>query len=157
MKCAGEWAQRRHMSKEFFKVLDLEQVFEFLPMFARIDTEWTALESAVGRVLAETVTASEDLPHFARSTVDGYAVQAASTFGASDSSPALLDVVGAIAMGESAARAVTGGQAGGVGRGGGGGVGGGAEAGVVVGEAGAVGGGGMGVWRTVGRGESVMA
>jgi molybdopterin molybdotransferase len=99
------------MSKEFFKVLDLEQVFEFLPTFARVDTEWTSLESAVGRVLAETVTASEDLPHFARSTVDGYAVQAASTFGASDSSPALLDVVGAIAMGESAARAVTGGQA----------------------------------------------
>ena len=99
------------MSKEFFKVLDLEQVFEFLPMFARVDTEWTSLESAVGRVLAETVTASEDLPHFARSTVDGYAVQAASTFGASDSSPALLDVVGAIAMGESAAHAVTGGQA----------------------------------------------
>ncbi|MCK7503156.1 MAG: hypothetical protein MZV70_03020 [Desulfobacterales bacterium] len=29
------------MSKEFFKVLDLEQVFELLPEFGRVDTEWT--------------------------------------------------------------------------------------------------------------------
>jgi molybdopterin molybdotransferase len=43
--------------------------------------------------------ASEDLPERARSTVDGYAVQAADSFGASDSIPALFTVVGAVEMG----------------------------------------------------------
>jgi molybdopterin molybdotransferase len=99
------------MGKEFFKVLDLEQVFEFLPSFAPVGIESVTLESAVARILAETVTAAEDLPHFARSTVDGYAVRASSTFGASESGPALLEVTGSIAMGETAAGPVQGGQA----------------------------------------------
>ena len=43
----------------------------------RLDTEEVALESALGRVLAETAVAKDDMPPFVASAVDGYAVVAA--------------------------------------------------------------------------------
>ncbi|HHY38372.1 MAG TPA: molybdopterin molybdotransferase MoeA [Clostridia bacterium] len=58
------------------------------------------LLSSVGRVLAEEVIAGDDLPPFDRSTVDGYAVRAADTFGAGESSPSLLYLKGEVGMGE---------------------------------------------------------
>lgn len=62
-------------------------------------TEFVALEDAAGRVTAEAVRADETLPTFARSTMDGYAVTAADTFGASDSAPAYLRLCGEVSMG----------------------------------------------------------
>jgi molybdopterin molybdotransferase len=62
-------------------------------------TETLALEDAVGRVTAAEIRAAETLPAFARSTMDGYAVIAADTFGASESAPAYLHLCGEIAMG----------------------------------------------------------
>ena len=62
----------------------------------------TALEkpfSFSGSVLAADVTAGEDVPAFDRSTVDGFAVCAADTFGASGAMPAQLEIVGAVDMG----------------------------------------------------------
>jgi molybdopterin molybdotransferase len=50
-------------------------------------------------VLASELRASEPLPAFARSTMDGYAVRAQDTFGASESLPATLTVIGEAAMG----------------------------------------------------------
>jgi molybdopterin molybdotransferase len=88
------------MTKEFFKVLDVEQVLGLRQRFEPVSCEEVRLEAAAGRILAEELTAAENLPGFARSTVDGYAVRAASTFGASESSPALFQVVGSVAMGE---------------------------------------------------------
>jgi molybdopterin molybdotransferase len=58
---------------------------------------------ALGRVLASDVVAPHPLPEFPRSTVDGYAVRAADTFGASESLPAYLTLVGEIPMGAPAA------------------------------------------------------
>lgn len=55
--------------------------------------------SALGRVTAAAVTAPHPLPAFPRSTVDGYAVRAADTFGASESLPAYLEVAGEVPMG----------------------------------------------------------
>jgi molybdopterin molybdotransferase len=55
--------------------------------------------NALGRVTAEPVAAPEALPPFPRATVDGYAVQAADTYGASESLPAYLDLLGEILMG----------------------------------------------------------
>ena len=55
---------------------------------------------AAGRLLARDVVSTVDLPGFARSTMDGYAVRAADTFGASDSLPALLAMAGEVHMGE---------------------------------------------------------
>lgn len=54
---------------------------------------------ALNRVLAVAIAAPHPLPQFARSTVDGYALRAADTFGASESLPAYLNVVGELRMG----------------------------------------------------------
>lgn len=64
-----------------------------------------ALDSflALGRVLAFNVVAPHPLPEFPRSSVDGYAVRAADTFGAGESLPAYLTLVGEIPMGAPAA------------------------------------------------------
>ena len=60
------------------------------------------LAAAWNRVLAGDVSASADVPEFARSTMDGYAVRARDTFGAGPGSPAWLTVSGEVAMGEAA-------------------------------------------------------
>ena len=65
-------------------------------------TELVALGSAMGRVLAEDITASEYVPDFDRSTVDGYAVRARDTFGCTDAIPAILPLQGEVLMGEGA-------------------------------------------------------
>lgn len=83
----------------FFKVLDIEQVLALKSRFDILDTETVGLEQALGRVLAEDVVASANIPGFDRATMDGYAVSAASTFGASEANPAYLEVVGSVAMG----------------------------------------------------------
>ena len=55
--------------------------------------------SALGRVIANAPHSSIDLPEFVRSTMDGYAVRAADTFGASSALPAYLKCVGSVTMG----------------------------------------------------------
>jgi molybdopterin molybdotransferase len=87
--------------KEFFKVTDLQTVLEFRTKFPQVKTEEIPLLETVGRILAEDIVADVDLPDFPRAIVDGYALQGASTFGASESNPAFLTVTGSVAMGES--------------------------------------------------------
>ena len=48
------------------------------------------LERAAGRVLAETITSSADVPPFSRAAMDGYAVRAEDTAGASRTAPRTL-------------------------------------------------------------------
>lgn len=67
-----------------------------------VETEVVPLDEAAGRVLAQDVHADADLPGFARSTVDGYAVRATETIGASDALPSLLRLRGCVAMGAGA-------------------------------------------------------
>ena len=57
------------------------------------------ISAALRRVTAEPVRAPHPLPGFARSTVDGYAVRAADTYGASEGLPGYLAVTGAVTMG----------------------------------------------------------
>lgn len=57
------------------------------------------LEDALHRVLAKDVCADIDVPGFDRSTVDGYAVAAADTVGASEAIPAMLQFLGRVSMG----------------------------------------------------------
>lgn len=73
--------------------------------------EVTDLPAALGRVVSSAVTAGGDLPPFPRSTMDGYAVRAQDTFGASDSMPALFNVTGEVLMGQSAPSGVAAGEA----------------------------------------------
>jgi molybdopterin molybdotransferase len=61
---------------------------------------------SLGRVIAEDVSAPHSLPEFPRSTVDGYAVRARDTFGASDSMPAYLTLVDEIPMGRAASQSI---------------------------------------------------
>lgn len=76
-----------------------------------LGAEMVELPAALGRVTAEAVTATEDLPPFARSTVDGYAVRSEDTFGANESAGALLSISGEIAMGQETSLEIRSGEA----------------------------------------------
>ncbi|MFN2341561.1 MAG: molybdopterin molybdenumtransferase MoeA, partial [Halanaerobium sp.] len=64
-----------------------------------ISTEKLNLDTALGRILAEDLYSPVDLPPFSRSTVDGYAVKAADTAGASAAMPTYFELIGSIEMG----------------------------------------------------------
>jgi molybdopterin molybdotransferase len=96
---------------EFFKVVSSEKVFEALSSFPRLGTEWVKLEQALHRVTAQELISPEDLPPRARATMDGYAVKASDTFGASASIPAVLQVIGRVVMGALCGFPVAAGQA----------------------------------------------
>ena len=84
----------------------------FLEHFTpKVKTETIPTVDALDRILAQDLHSAQDLPTFARSTVDGYAVEASDTYGASPGLPAFLDVVGEVPMGESAQVEVGVGQA----------------------------------------------
>ena len=85
--------------KEFFNVETIETVLAHAPSFAVVDRETVALAESLGRVLAEDVYSDVDIPDFNRSTMDGFAVRATSTFGASEANPAYLNIRGQIPMG----------------------------------------------------------
>lgn len=72
----------------------------------RMADEPVTLMDALNRVLARPVMAAEDIPGFDRSTVDGFAVRAADTFGCSESIPAILALQGEILMGQAAPQAL---------------------------------------------------
>ncbi|NCO35928.1 MAG: hypothetical protein AUJ92_03875 [Armatimonadetes bacterium CG2_30_59_28] len=64
-----------------------------LASVSQVGTEKVPLEESLGRTLADDVRAAEDLPPFDNSAMDGYAVRAADTAGASEEHPALLRVL----------------------------------------------------------------
>jgi molybdopterin molybdotransferase len=86
-------------NREFFAVRTVREALDGFRPPRRTPVESVALDDAPGRVPAEPARAPHDLPGFARSTVDGYAVRAADTYGASEGLPSYLDVTGAVAMG----------------------------------------------------------
>jgi len=86
-----------------FEVRTVDEVMRIIEnSFGSFSTgfEYVDIREAVGRITAEDIVADEDIPGFDRSTVDGYAVIAADTFGASDSLPAQLELAGDVLMGE---------------------------------------------------------
>lgn len=97
---------------EFFKVVSPGEARQVVREFSPLPAEEVPSFDAVGRILAEDVSSPVDLPEFARSTMDGYALRAADSFGASDSIPAYLDVAGHVPMGAAPGFEVGGGQAG---------------------------------------------
>jgi molybdopterin molybdotransferase len=84
----------------FFKVKSLEEVMALTEKFSPVETERIPVSEAFSRVLARDLIAKQDMPGFRRATMDGYAVVARSTFGASESGPAWLDITGTILMGD---------------------------------------------------------
>ena len=95
----------------FFKLKKSDEVLTLIDQFGPSGEETSALENALGRVLSRDIISPEDLPHFFRSVVDGYAVRSRDTFGAGESLPALLALVGEILMGRQARSVVREGQA----------------------------------------------
>jgi molybdopterin molybdotransferase len=89
----------RASQREFFAVRTVAEALAGFRPTRRTAVETVPLAEAQKRVPAEPVRAPHDLPGFARSTVDGYAVRAADTYGASEGLPSYLDVAGAVAMG----------------------------------------------------------
>lgn len=90
---------------DFFEVIGLEQAVQLLQQkfpAADIKTEQVPLMDGQYRFLAEDIVAAAYVPDFDRSTVDGYAVYAADTFGAGEGLPSLLQAAGAVRMGQPA-------------------------------------------------------
>ena len=86
--------------REFFTVRTVSEALSGFRPARRTAIESVALDDALGRVPAEPLSAPHALPGFARATVDGFAVRAADTYGASEGLPSYLDVAGEVRMGE---------------------------------------------------------
>ena len=98
---------------ELFNVVPPQEALERLhthlsPLKGREEVD---VADALGRVVAEDVYAPSNLPAFPRSTMDGYAVRASDTYGASEGIPSYLEVVGEVLMGQSSELVVGLGQA----------------------------------------------
>ena len=85
--------------REFFTVRTVSEALTGFRPERRTPVETVALDDALGRVPAEPITAPHALPGFARATVDGFAVRAADTYGASEGLPSYLDLAGEARMG----------------------------------------------------------
>ena len=101
--------------EQFLEVVSAEEArvrFERHLDLTPLAGESVPLGRALGRVLAEDVVAAVDAPPFDRSNVDGFAVRAADTLGASDGAPKVLTLnAEVIACGEAPAVAVNAGTA----------------------------------------------
>ena len=95
---------------EFFRLQTREEVLALYDRFAPVGVEEMDLAAAGGRVLAAPITAPEDVPGFFRATMDGYAVRARDTFGASVGAPQYLEIKGEVPMGVAPTRGVGGGE-----------------------------------------------
>ncbi|MDR1776476.1 MAG: molybdopterin molybdotransferase MoeA [Desulfovibrio sp.] len=83
----------------FLTLQSVDSILEHVGKFLPLPGESLPPEEALNRVLAAPFHAPENLPHFSRSSMDGFAVRAKDVFGASEGAPALLDCVGECPMG----------------------------------------------------------
>ena len=89
---------------EFFNVLPpqeaLATLLKALPLL-HLGVEKVPVQDPLGRITAAELVSGEDLPSFPRSTVDGYSLRAADTFGATEGLPAYFNLAGEVPMGRS--------------------------------------------------------
>ena len=98
-------ATKAELGREFFATRTVAEALAGFRPGRRTPAEPVPLAGALHRVPAGPVTAPHALPGFARSTVDGYAVRAADTYGVSEGLPGYLQVTGAVPMGGDGCRA----------------------------------------------------
>ena len=91
------------MKTEFLNLIAPDEALQRLLQHLDVNPspEVVFTTQALGRVTASPVLAPHPLPEFRRSTVDGYAVRAADTYGAGESLPAYLNLIGEVRMGHS--------------------------------------------------------
>src|SRR5271169_4917643 len=77
----------------------IAMILDNLPLQAT-RCETLRIEECYGRIAASDVVSAEDLPGFARSTMDGYAVRSSDTYGARETLPAYIAVFHEVFMGE---------------------------------------------------------
>jgi molybdopterin molybdotransferase len=99
------------MAQAFFKVLAPQEALRLLLAVEPVETERIPSVKGRARVLAEDLRSAVDLPHFNRAAMDGYAVKAKDTFGASQSLPAYLKLAGVVEMGKEAVEPLKTGEA----------------------------------------------
>lgn len=89
-------------SKQFFAVQPIDTTLANLFQYIKPSKNSEMLQTIaiINRVLTTPLQSPMDLPSFKRSTMDGYAVKAADTFGATDTLPSYLQVIGQVHMGE---------------------------------------------------------
>jgi molybdopterin molybdotransferase len=85
--------------REFFSTRTVAEAHAGFRPDHRTAVEDVPLAEALHRVPAADVPSPAPLPGFVKSTVDGYAVRAADTYGASDGLPSYLDLLGGVRMG----------------------------------------------------------
>ncbi len=94
-----------NMTKPLFKVSTSEEAIKVLKDHLDIqkiiqkNREIVNIKDSLRRVLAEEIISPCNLPGFNRSTMDGYAIRAEDSFGASESLPSYLKIIGEIKMG----------------------------------------------------------
>ena len=94
------------------RMISVEEALErILSRVGMLGDEQVPLTRALGRVLAQAVSSSLDLPPWPNSSMDGYALRSADAIGASTAAPARLDIAGRIAAGHMADKPLTVGQA----------------------------------------------
>lgn len=82
------------MEKGFLDLISSDAFRELLAGFPPLEAETVPLAAALGRYLAHDLLSPEDLPVFARSSMDGFAVRAADCYGATETNPGYLDLAG---------------------------------------------------------------
>lgn len=99
-------------ARAFFRVQPLPEAIAQLLERWQPERRATTLATtaALGRTLSSAPLAPDHLPNFARSSMDGYAVRAGDTFGASEALPAFLQRKGQVAMGELATQPIAAGE-----------------------------------------------
>ncbi|MGC9523193.1 MAG: gephyrin-like molybdotransferase Glp [Anaerolineae bacterium] len=101
----------RH-NHDLYPILSVEDALEkVLSAFAPLETERIPVLEGLGRVLTEDVFAPGDIPPHANTAMDGYAVIAADTRGASPETPKTLKVIENLGAGYVAERTVAPGTA----------------------------------------------
>ncbi len=89
------------MSRIFKSLVPVEEALErFFRYVPSMPAEEVPLEKALGRVLADDIRSPIDIPPFHRAAFDGYAVKSKDTFGASQSNPITLKVIGTLRPGD---------------------------------------------------------
>jgi molybdopterin molybdotransferase len=86
---------------EFLRLAKREDIYHnFFPIFRPLRRVKVAIFEALRRFSGQDIISPEDMPYFPRSTVDGFAVKAKDTLGASTNLPSILRFVGEVKMSE---------------------------------------------------------
>ncbi len=94
------------MPRPLFKVCPPDEVICLLRKHLNLKEitgnrmETVSIKASLDRILAEDVVSPLNLPGFTRSTMDGYALRAEDSFGASENLPSYFKIIGEVKMGE---------------------------------------------------------